>query len=47
VWIVVLSVTVGLCVSAAQGDRALIGTASGRRAAAGESEPVADLRLIA
>jgi hypothetical protein len=47
VWIVVLSVTVGLCVSASQGDRALIRPASGRRAAAHETGPLAHLRLIA
>ena len=41
VWIVVLSVIVGLCVSAAQGDRALLGALSARRAAARQTEPVA------
>lgn len=47
VWVVVLSVIVGLCISAAQGDRALMGAPSARRAAAHQSEPVAQLRLIA
>jgi hypothetical protein len=47
VWIVVLSVVVGLCVSAAQGDRALMRAPSARRAAAHQTEPVARLGLIA
>jgi hypothetical protein len=47
VWVVVLSVIVGLCVSAAQGDRALMGAPSVRRAAARQAEPVAQLRFVA
>jgi hypothetical protein len=47
VWIVVLGVTVGLCISAAQGDRVLMGAPSVRRAAARQAEPVAQLRFVA
>jgi hypothetical protein len=46
VWIGVLSVIVGLCASAAQGDRALMGAPTVRRAPAHQAEPVAQLRLI-
>jgi len=46
-WIVVLSVIVGLCVSAAQGDRALMGAASARPAASDRTGPVTQVRLIA
>jgi hypothetical protein len=47
VWIVVLGVSVGLCISAAQGDRVLMGAPSVRRAAARQAEPVAQLRFVA
>jgi hypothetical protein len=47
VWIVVLTVAVGLCASAAEGDRALKKAPSARSAAAPRAEPVAQLRLIA
>jgi hypothetical protein len=47
VWIVVLGVSVGLCISAAQGDRVLMGAPSARRAAARQAEPVAQLRFVA
>jgi hypothetical protein len=46
VWIVVLGVSVGLCISAAQGDRVLMGAPRVRRVAAQRAERVARLSPI-